>query len=229
LIPQATLDKKAIIAAHIQPDVILGIDEVGYGAWAGPLMVGGVIVPHAWEHPEIKDSKSISERKREKAFKVFQGTGYPYVVMQCSSSVVDRMGAKQALMSLNMAAARELSELLPTGARFVLVMDGVDQAADHIAVTGIMQGVVIAAAKADAAFAAVSAASIVAKVTRDAWMREYHMCYPYYDWESNKGYGSKKHVAALEQYGPCDLHRASYKPIQRFYGSRIASGSQRSS
>lgn len=223
MIPLDTYRKAALIETKLEPDVLIGIDEVGYGAWAGPLTVGGTVVPRGWQHPEVKDSKkfgSRGEKRREKALRVIEEHSIPYVVMSLEAVQVDDMGVGEALKLLNFEVAEALIERLDPGTRFVLVMDGSDSNADQLAGSGL-EGVVMAAAKADTVFSCVSAASIVAKVTRDRNMLEYHACHPQYDWESNKGYHSPKHVAGLEQFGPSPLHRLSYSPLKK-YGRPVA-------
>ena len=156
---------------------ICGIDEVGRGPLAGPVVAGAVILPKDCDILYINDSKKLTASKREELFQI---------IMEKAVS------AKTALVS------PQYIDVQPD----ILLNDAV-----NIPLVNIKQVPII---KGDAKSISIGAASIIAKVTRDAMMVEYDKIYPEYDFASNKGYGSAKHIEALKKYGPCPIHRRSF-------------------
>jgi len=224
MIPEEALRLKAWVEHTLKPDYIIGVDEVGYGAWAGPLTVGGVALIRGWEHKLVKDSKSLSSTKREKAFPIIEEAALTWTVEYCPAVIIDEIGLGVALQRLNACVILKLLKKIPHGSLTVVVMDGNMEVTHPLVASGVVQCLVVATPKADVAFSAVSAASIMAKVSRDREMAEYHRCYPQYCWDRNKGYGTPHHVDALRNYGPCELHRMSYQPLQELNVSRIKDG-----
>ena len=194
--------------------LVIGIDEVGYGSWAGPLVIGGVVLPKEWDHDLCRDSKDLTEKQRAAALDELDTEWFGAVVAGMEAVDVDQLGVSVARQQLTSHVAQLLGERFP-GA--IVVQDG-DVPAP---VPGRDNTNMIWMPGADAQVPAVSAASILAKVTRDGDMTEYAQVFPGYAFESNKGYHSVDHVAGLEQYGPCPIHRFSYRPIQKYMVSSV--------
>jgi ribonuclease HII len=191
---------------------IVGIDEVGYGALAGPLVIGGVLAPTPWTHPLLRDSKAFEgsteqkERARAKvldelAFSEREDPAATYFLHSTPSEEVDRIGVGAARLRAFEAVAMEALNMVPEG-RCLVVIDG------NLRVPGLEHACL---PKADSFVPQVSAASIVAKVHRDTEMRLLDRQYPGYLFAKHKGYGSEEHQAAILRLGLCPLHRRSYK------------------
>jgi ribonuclease HII len=180
--------------------VVCGIDEVGRGAWAGPVTVGAV-VPQREHLRGIRDSKQLTPPEREVAAAAVRGWAVAIGVGHASYEECDELGMTAALRA---AGYRALAQLEAQG--YVpdrIVLDG---NYDYLALGPRVTTLV----RADATCLAVAAASCVAKVTRDALMREEAEHYPPYDFESNVGYPAPVHEAALAGYGPSAIHRRSW-------------------
>ena len=176
---------------------IAGIDEVGRGPLAGPVVACAVILPT--DHPILflNDSKKLSEKKREEIFEVITREAVAYALGTKSPETIDKINILRATYS----AMREAVRQLEPGADFLL-NDAVTIPDIAIPQCPIVRG--------DAQSVSIAAASIVAKVTRDRMMKEYDALYPEYGFARNKGYGTAEHIAALRQYGPCPIHRRSF-------------------
>lgn len=181
---------------------VVGSDEVGLGAWAGPLCVAAVAVPRGWSDPRVKDSKKLSWGQREALYEEFyRPDGFPMHVVLVQPRELEAQGVWPSLIAAHSQAIQgtfwRLSEVNP-----LIVVDG------KIPVEGA-----ISLPKADTMIPAVALASIIAKVTRDRIMVELAKEFPGYGFENHMGYGTKEHRAALERLGPCDAHRRNYEPI----------------
>ena len=176
---------------------ICGIDEVGRGPLAGPVVAGAVILPKDCDILYINDSKKLTAAKREELFKVIMEKAVSAKTALVSPQYIDEVNILQATYEA-MRKAIEALDVQPD----ILLNDAV-----KIPLVNVKQVPII---KGDAKSISIGAASIIAKVTRDAMMVEYDKIYPEYDFASNKGYGSAKHVEALKKYGPCPIHRRSF-------------------
>jgi ribonuclease HII len=196
---------------------VIGIDEVGLGALAGPVSVGAVVMPKNWRHADVTDSKLMTHKKRVKALhEVVYPSALLYCVLSRTSEDVDKYGIERCRLELTEAAAVFCRSRFP-GA--LVVQDG-----EHPAlVDGTLRGVV-SLAKADFLVPAVSAASILAKVTRDLYMEEAHKHFDKYDFLHNRGYRSMKHELGILKYGPCLIHRMSYKLVPELIATRLNRG-----
>ena len=174
-----------------------GIDEAGRGPLAGPVVAAAVILPEGIELPGVNDSKKITEKKREVLFDFVKEHALAYGIGQASEQEIDEINILQATF----LAMRRAVEALDVPADFALV-DG-----NRIQGLGIPAETVIGG---DGKVLSIAAASILAKVTRDRYMREMAQTYPEYGFEKHKGYGTKAHYAAIEQYGICPLHRRTF-------------------
>lgn len=178
---------------------VLGVDEAGMGCLAGPVVVGGVVLPPNTSIEGIKDSKKLSAKKRDVlAQAIYKEAVYASTVFVLPG-VVDTINIRQAAM-------RGIVEVVRNAAVHVdmVVIDGTYN------MDGMLRRPVMSVVKADASSINVAAASIIAKVARDTWMVKMSSEYPEYGWSSNKGYGTAKHIEAIKQHGCCPLHRKSF-------------------
>ena len=176
---------------------ICGIDEVGRGPLAGPVVAGAVILPRDCEILYINDSKQLSEKKREELYDVITREAVAWAVGYASPERIDEINILQATYE---AMREAIGRLDP--APDLLLNDAVTIPGVEIKQVPIIKG--------DAKSISIGAASIVAKVTRDRLMEQYADVFPEYDFASNKGYGSAAHIAALKKYGPTPIHRHSF-------------------
>lgn len=176
---------------------VCGIDEVGRGPLAGPVVAGAVILPKDETILYLNDSKQLSAVKREELYDVIMEKAVAVGIGVVSPSIIDQINILQATYEAMRIAISKLS-VKPD----VLLNDAVTIPGVDIKQVGIIKG--------DARSVSIAAASIVAKVTRDRMMVEYDKVYPEYHFASNKGYGSKEHIDALRQVGACAIHRNSF-------------------
>ena len=178
-------------------EVVVGVDEVGRGAWAGPLTIGVAVVPRDRRVNKIRDSKLLTEREREALFDRIAGWCVAWNVGHASHEECDELGMSEAQ---RLAARRALDGL-------GLVPDQVLLDGNWDFVGGGRSRLIV---KGDASCLSIAAASILAKVTRDRIMRDEGEHYPAYDFEWNKGYPCPRHKMALRDLGPSPIHRQSW-------------------
>ncbi|MBP5198082.1 MAG: ribonuclease HII [Lachnospiraceae bacterium] len=178
-------------------EFICGIDEVGRGPLAGPVVAGAVILPKDCDILYINDSKKLSEKKREELFCIIEEKALSCAVGFASPERIDEINILQATYE---AMREAVSKLDP--APTLLLNDAVKIPGIDIKQVPIIKG--------DAKSISIGAASIYAKVTRDRMMTDYAEIYPEYGFASNKGYGSAEHIAALQKYGPTPIHRKTF-------------------
>lgn len=179
---------------------IAGCDEAGRGPLAGPLVVAACILPIDYDNKEIDDSKKLNEKKREELFLEIKNVALDYVIEVIDVEEVDarniyrasKVGMERCLQKLKHHYDAVLTDAMP-----------IDTNKPYEAIV-----------KGDAKSQNIAAASILAKVTRDHIMYELDKLYPEYDLKSNKGYGTKKHLDAIEKYGILPIHRKTYEPIK---------------
>lgn len=176
---------------------ICGIDEVGRGPLAGPVVACGVILPKNCNILYINDSKQLSEKKREELYDIIMEEAVSVGIGVVSPGRIDEINILQATYEAMRIAIGKL-EVTPD----LLLNDAVNIPDVSIKQIGIIKG--------DAKSISIAAASIVAKVTRDRMMKEYDILYPGYGFANNKGYGSVVHIRALKEQGPCAIHRTSF-------------------
>lgn len=180
--------------------LIAGVDEVGRGPLIGPVVACACILPVNFYHKDIKDSKKLSEKKREEMYKIIKENAISIGLGIVSEKVIDevniyeatKIAMKEAIKNLNITPEHVLIDAMKLEL--------------NIPSTSIIKG--------DAKSESIAAASIIAKVTRDHMLDEMDKEYPMYDLKNNKGYGTKKHLEALQTYGPCKYHRVSYSPVR---------------
>lgn len=178
-------------------DYICGIDEVGRGPFAGPVVAGAVILPKDCRILYINDSKQLSEKKREELYDVIMREAVACAVGYAAPERIDEINILQATYE----AMREAISKLDPGPD-ILLNDAVTIPGVAIRQVPIIKG--------DAKSISIGAASIIAKVTRDRLMKEYDTVFPEYGFAANKGYGSAAHIEALKKYGPTPIHRRSF-------------------
>lgn len=177
--------------------LICGVDEVGRGPFAGPVLAGAVILPKDVRIPYINDSKKLSEKRREELYDVIQEKAVAIGIGTASPQRIDEINILQATYEAMREAVRKLS-VVPE----LLLVDAVQIPELDIRQVPIVKG--------DAKNQSIAAASVIAKVTRDRMMAEYDRIMPEYHFASNKGYGTREHIEALRKYGPTDIHRRSF-------------------
>lgn len=183
--------------------VTVGIDEVGRGCWAGPLVAGAVILREPIAG--LKDSKKLSKKQRENLAAIVEKEALVIGLGWVWPEEIDRDG-----LTVSVRRAMELALKQIEIPYDEIIVDGnINYLAEHAGSSALI--------KADDLVPAVSAASIMAKVARDTYMEtEAAQEYPFYGFEKHVGYGTKAHIEALGLYGPTKLHRMSYKPLQEF-------------
>jgi ribonuclease HII len=179
-----------------------GVDEVGRGPLAGPVVAACVVFPQDFFLPEVNDSKKLTSRKREKLFDQILENAHEVGIGIVGEKTIDAMNILNASLKAMFKAVQKLKNV----PEFILV-DG----NQRIPNLPLPQMPVI---KGDSKSLSIAAASIVAKVTRDRIMLKYHKEYPEFCFADHKGYGTKSHVEALQAFGPCEIHRKSFKLVK---------------
>jgi len=183
--------------------IIAGVDEAGRGPLAGPVVVAAVILDLQKKIPGLNDSKKLSEKKREELYEIITKEAICWEVKIVSPEIIDEINILQATL-FGMEEAVLSLNVKPN----LCLIDGNK-------IPKKLVGFAKAIVKGDAKIASIAAASIIAKVTRDRIMLKLHKQFPNYNFKQNKGYPTKEHIAALDEYGILDCHRKSYKPIQQ--------------
>ena len=183
-------------------EIVAGVDEAGRGPLAGPVVVAAVVLNPDQPFAGLDDSKRLSEKRREALFPLIMERALAWTVVEIEVAEIDRINILQATL-LGMKKAVE--QLLPPPS--LVLIDGNRAPALKCAVRTIVGG--------DSLEPAISAASILAKVTRDRLMKKLHIVYPDYGFDRHKGYPTADHLARLTRYGPCPIHRRSFAPVKR--------------
>lgn len=182
---------------------IAGIDEVGRGPLAGPVVSCAVILSPSNAIYGLDDSKKLSAKKRSALFKEIQEKAVAIGIGVVGHEEIDRVNIYQASRQAMLLAVEDLA-VPPTH----LLLDAMTIASP------LPQEKII---KGDARSVSIAAASIVAKELRDDLMREYHSVFPHYGFDKNAGYGTKEHLEGLATYGPCEIHRRTFKPVSNYF------------
>lgn len=182
--------------------VIAGIDEAGRGPLAGPVVAAACIIPKGVYLPKINDSKQLTAAVRERLFNIItKNKKIIFGIGIVDSTEIDRINILQATIQAMLMAIEQL-DVEPD----CLLVDGMALPSSSIPSVKIVQG--------DALSQSIAAASVLAKVTRDRLMNEFHEKWPHYGFDKNKGYGTSKHLEALDIHGACEIHRFSFEPIK---------------
>ena len=182
--------------------LVCGVDEAGRGPLAGPVCAAAVILPPGLEIPGLNDSKKLTDKKRRELYDIMIEQAVSYGIAFASEQEIDEINILQATF---LAMERAMQKLSPQPE--LALIDGNRTKDFGLPVRTIVKG--------DSLSASIAAASILAKVTRDRLMEEYDAQYPQYGFAVHKGYGTKRHYAALREYGPCPIHRQTF--LKKFY------------
>lgn len=186
---------------------VIGVDEAGRGPLAGPVVAGAVLFPKKVFLKGLNDSKKLSEQTREKFFPEIIQTALAYGVGIVSVEIIEKINILQAAL-LAMQQAVKNCNLSPD----LLLIDG-NKRVDHPA----QQWTIV---KGDGKSLSIAAASVLAKVTRDRIMQEYHQSYPEYEFDRHKGYPTKRHREKIQQHGPCPIHRKTFKGVKEMISKK---------
>lgn len=187
------------------PRLLAGIDEVGIGPLAGPVVAAAVILKGCCRIDGLADSKTLSAKQRETLAEVVKQNAIAWALGRAEVEEIDRINVLRAAL-LAMERAVAALPMAPTHA----VVDGIHAPALPCPVRTVIRG--------DATVPVISAASILAKVARDAEMQQLDALYPGYAFATHKGYSTPAHFAALARLGPCPIHRRSFEPVRRLLG-----------
>lgn len=182
------------------PGLIAGVDEAGRGPLAGPVVAAAVILDEKNPIRGLADSKKLTALRREKLFDEIRAKALCCSIAEASVEEIDRLNILQATM-LAMRRAVEGLRLKPAK----VLIDG-----NRIPVMDVLAEAIV---KGDALIPAISAASILAKVSRDRWCAQLDLAYPQYGFAGHKGYGTAEHLAALREHGACPQHRKTFSPV----------------
>ena len=182
--------------------LVCGVDEAGRGPLAGPVCAAAVILPPGLQIPGLNDSKKLTDKKRRALYDVITAEAVAYGIAFAGEKEIDEINILQATF---LAMQRAMEQLSPQPE--LALIDGNRAKAFGLPVRTIVGG--------DGLSASIAAASILAKVTRDRLMEDYDAQYPQYGFAVHKGYGTKRHYAALRQFGPCPIHRMTF--LKKFY------------
>ncbi len=181
--------------------LICGVDEAGRGPLAGPVSAAAVILDEARPIPGLNDSKKLTERQREKLAPLIRESALAWAVAYASVEEIDRLNILNATL-LAMKRAVLALDIEPA----LVLVDGLYCPKIDVPCEAVVKG--------DSKIAAISAASILAKTSRDEWMLELHGRYPQYGFAIHKGYPTAMHIEALKKHGACSEHRRSFKPVR---------------
>ena len=179
-------------------DYVVGLDEVGRGAGAGPVVTAAVIMPKGFKSELIRDSKQLTEKQRKDAYKLIMDNAIDIACEAISAITINDIGINPATFK----AMHLCLDKLTTKPEHILVDGTVWEKYSDTPVTTVPKG--------DDMYTCIAAAAIVAKVRRDEYMTKIHLSHPQYEWSGNKGYLSGGHIAALKKYGVCRYHRTQY-------------------
>lgn len=185
--------------------VICGVDEAGRGPLAGPVCAAAVILPEGYEIPGLNDSKQLTDKKRRELYPVIMEEAVAYGIAFVDEKTIDEVNILNATFMAMKAAIHQLS-VKPD----LALIDG-----NRLSDFGVEAEAIV---KGDAKVASIAAASILAKVARDEFMEKMDEAYPEYGFAIHKGYGTKRHYAAITDHGMSPIHRKTF--LKKFYGEK---------
>ena len=199
-VAKGLLKAEQVASSWDTPGLVAGVDEAGRGPLAGPVFAAAVILDDLKPIKGLADSKTLTAKKRDKLYDEIRAKALCCSVAQASTEEVDALNILQATM-LAMQRAVEGLRLKPVK----VLIDG-----NRIPKLDVLAEAIV---KGDSKVQAISAASILAKVSRDRWCSDLHAQFPHYGFDQHKGYGTAQHMAALKEFGPCPEHRTSFAPV----------------
>lgn len=210
---KAKSQAKAVVEQQVSfvwevPGLVAGVDEAGRGPLAGPVVAAAVILDDLKPIKGLADSKVLTAARREKLYDEIRAKALCCSIAQASVQEIEELNILQATM-LAMRRAVEGLRLKPVK----VLVDG-----NRIPVLDVLAEAIV---KGDAKVPAISAASILAKVTRDRWCAEYDLQYPQYGFAKHKGYGTAEHMDALLAHGACPEHRKTFRPIAEVLAGKV--------
>lgn len=205
IIPTISLEKKLWKQGFLH---VAGVDEAGKGPWAGPVTAGATLIHKANQVvKEIRDSKLMNRIQREKAFDAICKKSSAYGIGIVSEKEIDKLGIDEAVRIAMLQALQHLEQMLGEKLQYVIVDGARTKPLKEYTAERILDGGLY--------HYSIAAGSVLAKVTRDRIMQDLAKQYPHYQFEKHVGYGTKLHQQALKQYGPCPIHRYSFKPVKQ--------------
>ncbi len=200
----STLDRISVVGELISTQgyrLMAGVDEAGRGPLAGPVVAGAVITRPGETIPGVRDSKLLTPRERERLYQIITSRALSWGVGIVGPREIEKYNILQATLRAMKAAVLSLDP-----APDFLLIDGINPIPIDLPQRAIKRG--------DASCFSIAAASIVAKVTRDRLMMEYHRAYPLYNFARHKGYPTRAHREAIRQYGCCEIHRRTFRGVK---------------
>jgi len=194
---------------NVDDEIVCGVDEAGRGPLAGPVFAAAVILDPSRPIDGLRDSKKLTEARREELAPLIRANALAWAVAKCSEAEIDRINILEASM-LAMKRAVYALQTAPT----LALIDGNRIPRMRVRAIAIVEG--------DDKVHAISAASILAKTARDAALVKLHKKYPHYGFDQHKGYGTELHLERLRQHGPCPVHRRSFAPVRELLGMGLA-------
>jgi len=190
--------ENSLICEDIRENFICGTDEAGRGPLAGDVYAAAVILPHGLEIEGLFDSKILSPKRREKLYDIIVENALDYAIESANIMEIENYN----ILNASLRAMRRAVDKLKIKPDFILVDGNIVRGFDDLKVCGIVRG--------DATSPNIAAASILAKVERDRYMRELAEMYPFYKFENNKGYATREHIERLIAFGKSPVHRDSF-------------------
>jgi ribonuclease HII len=190
--------ENSFISGDVRENFICGTDEAGRGPLAGDVYAAAVILPHGLEIDGLFDSKLLSPKRREKLYEIITEKALAYSIESATILEIDSMN----ILNAALLAMRRAVDSLKIKPDYILVDGGIVRRFDDLKACGIVRG--------DSLSPNIAAASILAKVARDRYMRELAEMYPLYKFDRNKGYPTREHIARLQAFGKCPVHRESF-------------------
>lgn len=181
---------------------VVGVDEAGRGPLAGPVVAGAVLIHLKEQVVEgVRDSKKMSEKQRESVFELIKEKSSGWGVGIVESTEIDEIGIQEAVRQAMIRAISSITDI------DYIIADGKN--------VSLIQGYpMLRITKGDLLHYSISAGSVLAKVTRDKIMKDLSIKYPNYGFDTHMGYGTKNHISAILEFGPCDIHRKCFEPIK---------------
>ena len=188
-----------MLASHLQRNLLeAGLDEAGRGCYAGPVFAAAVILPKDFHHPLLNDSKQLNEKQRDLLRPIIEKESFTFAVAFVDNDAIDKINILQASFTA-MHLSIDRLKIVP---QFLLIDGNRFKSYPDIPHQCIVKG--------DGKYAAIAAASILAKTYRDEFMQQIHASFPQYGWNKNKGYGTAVHRKAINDFGLCIHHRKSF-------------------